>query len=123
MSELKLRPLINAATFCRSRLIASKIAEPSSFGLNCNPQLVELNGVDVRRRFGHQIYRGCCLCKGDHFAQGFFASEEHGDAVDAEGDTTVGRRAVRQRVEKKSEAPAQLFLAQTERAEETLLNI
>jgi len=47
--------------------------------------------------------------EGDYFAQGFFAGEEHGDAVDAERDAAVRRRAVRQRVEEEAEAAALLL--------------
>src|SRR6266704_5103813 len=67
--------------------------------LNSNPQLVELISVHGRRRIGHQILSGGGFREGDDFADGFFASEEHDHAVDAEGDAAVRRCAISQRIE------------------------
>src|SRR5712692_699930 len=91
--------------------------------LNSDSELVELILVHRRRRLGHEVLRGSRFREGNDFADRFFASEEHHHTVDAERDAAVRRRAVRQRVEEKTETPAQLFFRQSERFEQTLLNI
>src|SRR5580704_11543995 len=75
------------------------------------------------RRFGHEVDRGGGFREGNYFAQRLFAGEKHGDAVDAQGDAAVGRRAIGQRVQEKSEAAAELLFAKAERAEQALLNV
>src|SRR5215472_3490255 len=86
-------------------------------------EIVELRGVDFTGRIGHQILRGGSLGEGNDFADALLASKKHHDAVDAERDPAVRRRAVGQRVEKEAEAAAKLFFGQAERFEEPLLNI
>ncbi len=61
--------------------------------------------------------------EGDDFADGFFAGEEHDDAVEAERDAAVRRSAVGQRVEEEAEAAAELFFGEAERFEEALLHV
>ena len=53
----------------------------------------------------------------------FSPVEQHDDAVQAQRDAAMGRRAIRQRVEEESEAVAQLFFAKAERFEQSFLNI
>src|SRR5260370_15346254 len=95
---------------------------PLSLLLDRDPQLIELFFVDAGRRIGHQILGGGGLSEGDDLADGFFTGEEHDDAVDAERDAAVRRRAVSERVEEEAEAAAKLFLAQAEPPEDALLN-
>src|SRR5467141_3069700 len=66
-------------------------------------QLSQLLLVDRRRSVREQILRALRLGKGDHVADGFRAGHHGDDAVQAEGDASVRRRAVLQRVEQKSE--------------------
>src|SRR5215472_7008259 len=93
------------------------------FGLDREAQLVKLLRVHIARRVGHQVLRGGCFGEGHDFANGFFAGEQHGDAVHAQRDAAMRWRAIRQRVEKKAEAAAKLLLAQAERLEQPLLNV
>src|SRR2546421_7485797 len=79
--------------------------------LDGKAELVELCGIHFAWRIGHQILCGGGFREGDDFANGFFAGEEHYHAVDAKSDAAVRRCAVRQGVEEKTEAPAQLFFA------------
>src|SRR5260370_31095166 len=114
MSELKLRP--------------PKTQTRISFGclfllFDGDSELVQLIFINRRRRIGHQILGGGGCGEGDHFADRFFAGEEHDHAVDAEGDAAVRRSAIRQRVEEKAEPAAKLLFAKAERPEETLLNV
>src|SRR5581483_977075 len=86
-------------------------------------ELIELGRINLRGRVGHEVLGGGGFGKGDDFAQGFFAAEKHGDAVDAERDAAVRRRAVGERIEKETEAAAKLLFGQAERLKKPLLNI
>ena len=85
--------------------------------------MIELADRRLRWGFGHQVLGGGGFGEGDDFADRFFAGEEHDDAVDAERDAAVRRRAVGQRVEEEAEAAARLFFAEAERFEEALLDV
>ena len=73
------------------------------FGLDGEAKLVELSGVHFTGRIRHQILRRGGFGEGDDFANGFFAAEKHGDAIDAQRNAPMRRRAVGQRVEEKTE--------------------
>src|SRR5258705_4755476 len=68
-----------------------------------DPQLLQLPGIDRGRRVGEQADRPLALGKCDHVAQRGRAGEDHRQAVDAEGDAAVRRRAEAERLEKKAE--------------------
>src|SRR6267378_4127528 len=126
-SQATLSPPTPAARQLRPRRFCSlplpAICVSGSFFLDRDPELIKLFFVDAGRRIRHQVLRGGGLCEGDDFADRLFASEEHHDAVDAERNSPVRRRAISQRIEKKAEAAAQLFFGQAERFEEALLNV
>src|SRR5262249_44216106 len=112
MSELKLQPPTPENRFgCDFVPQRTKIMPLGSFfcWLDGDAELVELDGVDFGRRFGHQILGFGGFGEGDDFADGSFAGEEHDDAVDAEGDAAVRWRAISQCVKEKAEAAAQLL--------------
>src|SRR5713101_6153606 len=92
-------------------------------GLYCNAELIELIFVDGRWRISHEILSGGGFGEGDDLADGFFAGEEHHDAVDAQRDAAVRRCAVGQRIQEKTEAVAQLLFGEAQRFEQTLLNV
>src|SRR6266446_559471 len=67
----------------------------SEKGISCHYfKLLFLRSIHARRGFGHEVLGGGGFGEGDYFAQGFFAGEEHGYAVDAQGYSAVGRGAV-----------------------------
>src|SRR6266853_2541109 len=66
-------------------------------------QLAQLLLVDRRRSVGEQVLGALGFGKGDHVAEGFRAGHHGDDAIETEGDTSVRRRAVLQRLEQESE--------------------
>src|SRR5712691_11346984 len=66
-------------------------------------QLAQLLLVDRRRSVREQVLRALGFGKGDHVADGFRAGHHCDDAVQAEGDASVRRCAVLQRLEQESE--------------------
>src|SRR5260370_510927 len=114
MSELKLRP--------------PKTQTRISFGclfllFDGDSELVELVFVNIGWGLGHQILGGGGFRKGDDFADGPFAGEEHDYAVDTEGDAAVRRSAIGQGIEEEAETVPELLLGKTERSEKALLYI
>src|SRR5215472_12127821 len=88
--------------------------------LDRETEVIELRGVNFAGRVRHQILRRGRFGEGDDFANGFFACQEHDDAINAQRDAAMRRRAVGQRIEEKPEAAPQLLLAQAERFEKPL---
>src|SRR6267378_289757 len=86
-------------------------------------QLSQLLLVDRRRSVREQILRALRLGKGDHVADGFRAGHHGDDAVQAEGDASVRRRAVLQRVEQKSELLLGFLRPDRKRAEHFRLDL
>src|SRR5258706_11183386 len=70
---------------------------------NADMQLAQLLLVDRRRSMGEQVLRALRLGKGDHVADRLGAGHHGDDAIETEGDASVRRRAVLQRLEQESE--------------------
>src|SRR5258707_414871 len=66
-------------------------------------QLAQLLLFDRRRSMGEQVLRALRLGKGDHVADRLGAGHHGDDAIETEGDASVRRRAVLQRLEQESE--------------------
>src|SRR5258706_16255013 len=64
-------------------------------------QLAQLLLVDRRRSVCEQVLRALGFGKGDHVADRFRAGHHGDDAIEAEGDASMRRRSVLQRLEKK----------------------
>ena len=59
----------------------------------------------------------------NHFADGSFARQDHHQAVQAQRDSAVRRRAVFQRFQQEAEAPLGFFLGEPERGENLRLHV
>src|SRR5664279_4060530 len=59
-------------------------------------QLAQLLLVDRTGRVGEEVLRALRLREGDHVAQRLCVDEQHDEAVEADGDAAVRRRAVLQ---------------------------
>src|SRR6267378_675198 len=86
-------------------------------------QLAQLLLVDRRRSVREQVLRTLGLGKGDHVADGFRAGHHRDDAVQAEGDAAVRRRAVLERFQQEAEFLLRLFGADRKRAEHFRLDL
>ena len=86
-------------------------------------QLAQLLLVDRARRVGEQVLRALRLREGDHVAQRLGAGHQHHEAVEADGDAAVRRRAVLQRVEQEAELGARFLGVDLERAEHLALHV
>ncbi len=86
-------------------------------------QFGELLGVDDVGRGGHQLGRLLRLGERDHVAQRVGAGQEHGEAVQAERDAAVRRRAVAQRLEQEAEAALRLVVRDAEQVEHLGLHV
>src|SRR2546428_1890082 len=87
-----------------------------------NVQLAQLLLVHGRRRMREQALRALGFGKGDHVADGFGARHHGDDAIEAEGDAAVRRRAVLQRLEQKSELLLRFLGPDRKRAEHLRLH-
>ncbi|KAG1241167.1 hypothetical protein G6F68_016956 [Rhizopus microsporus] len=79
-------------------------------------QFFQLLLVHFRRCIGQQILRALRLREGDHVADRFGAGHHRDDAVQAEGDAAVRRRAVLQRIQQVAELLAGFLGADLQRA-------
>src|SRR3954453_8522626 len=70
---------------------------------DADAQFVELLGVDGRRCVGHRVRPRLRLREGDDLADVVLAGQHRDEAVDAEGEATVWRGAVPERVEEEPE--------------------
>src|ERR1700704_2132653 len=86
-----------AASWIHSALMRSILRRAQA-----DMQLAQLLLVDRRRSVREQVLRTLRLGKGDHVADRLGAGHHRDDAVQAEGDSSVRRRAVLQRLEQKS---------------------
>src|SRR5438552_8898707 len=68
-----------------------------------NVQLAQLHLVHRRRSMREQVLRALRLGESDHVADGFGARHHGDDAIEAEGDASVRRRAVLRSEEHTSE--------------------
>ena len=71
----------------------------------------------------HEVDGAGGLGEGDDLAQAGGAGQDHDDAVEAEGDAAVRRRAVLQGVEEEAETFVGLFVRHAERAEDLGLHV
>jgi len=77
-------------------------------------ELFKLLGRNFRRRIGKQTESAGRLRKRDDFPDGFFSSENHNYPVKAKGYSAVGRSAVVEGFEEKSEFFLCFFLSQAQ---------
>src|SRR5687768_459282 len=66
-------------------------------------ELGQLGVVGPARAAGHEVGALLRLGEGDDVAQAVGAAHQHAEAVEAEGDAAVGRRAVAEGVEQEAE--------------------
>src|SRR6266849_6880394 len=92
-------------------------------GFQADTKQVKLVGIHWGGRFRHQILGLGCLRERDDLADGFFSREQRDDAVQAERDAAVRRRAVRKRVQEEAEAGALLLRAEPQRLEHAGLQL
>src|ERR1700754_3663334 len=81
---------------------SSRVAQPDM-------QLAQLLLVDSARRVGQQVLRTLRFRERDHVALRFGAGHQHHEAVEADRDAAVRRRAVLQRVEQEAKLELRLF--------------
>src|SRR5256712_14012110 len=90
----------------------------SALGLaQANVQLTQLLLVHGRGRVREEVLCALRLGEGDDVADRLGAGHHRDDAVQAEGDAAVRRRAVLQRIEQEPEFLPRLFRADRKRAE------
>ena len=86
-------------------------------------EFAELLVADGGGRVDHEVDGLGGLGEGDDFAEAGGAGEDHDDAVEAEGDAAVWRRAVLERVEEEAEARLGFFVGHAEGAEDFRLHV
>src|SRR5258708_1423542 len=97
---------------------------PSALRLaQADVQLAQLLLVHRRRRVREQVLRALGFWKGDDVADRFGAGHHRDDAVEAERDAAVRRRAVLERVQQEAEFLLRLFGADRQRAEHLRLHL
>src|SRR5712691_7601905 len=107
---------------CAASLIQSAFM-PSALRLaQANMQLAQLLLVHGRRGMREQILRALRLWERDDVADGFGAGHHGDDAVQAEGDAPVRRRAVLKRFEQKAELLLRFLRPDRQRAEHLRLH-
>jgi len=79
--------------------------------------------VDRVRRAGHQAVGTLGLGEGDDVADRLGTAHQGDETVETEGEATVRRRAIFQRIEQEAELVLTLCLADVERGEHLLLNL
>jgi integrase len=84
--------------------VKSRMLCQLSYARHANVQLLQLLLAHRRRRFGHQVDRLRRLREGNYFAQVSRARQQHHDAIQAQRNAAMRRRAVLERVEEESEA-------------------
>ncbi len=85
-------------------------------------QLVELRRLDARC-VHQQVLTALRLRERDHVAQALGAGEQHRDAVEAEGEAAVRRRAGVERVQHEAEARLHVALRVAEQLEDLALHV
>ena len=56
-------------------------------------QIPQLPRIDLAGRMRHQIDAAIVFRESHHFADAFFAADQHDDSIEAERDPAMGRRA------------------------------
>ena len=91
--------------------------------LHRDPQLPQLPLAHRRRRIHHQIHRPRRLGERNHFPQTLRSGQNHHNAVEAQRDASMRRRAILQRFQKKSKTRPRFFFGHAQRAEDSALHI
>src|SRR5687768_2339475 len=89
--------------------------------INLDVKLFQLFCVDRRRCAGHEVCSGGRFGERHHFSDRRLARENGADAIDAERNAAVRRRAVFERVEKEAEPRARFLVFDPEAAEDAAL--
>src|SRR3954465_538380 len=97
--------------------------QSSSGSGQADTQVAQLTRFDGRGSAGHQVGCGGRLRERHDVADRFLASQQSDDAIEAEGDPAVWRRAVVERLEQEPEALPGLVLRQADRVEDLLLDL
>ena len=125
----------------RAEREAARLEQPSAAGASSAPagrragyavfaggreqaqaELAQLRVVDRRGRAGQRVRAARGLRERDDVADRVAAGEQRDDAVDAERDPAVRRRAVAQRLEQEAEAPLRLLGVHPEDLEDLALD-
>src|ERR1700719_1456002 len=88
-----------------------------------NSQLSQLCLRHRRGSLHHQIFCGSGFREGNYLAQTIRSRQNHHDAVEAERNTAMRRRAVFERIQEKAEARARLCFCHSERVKNSTLYI
>src|SRR5262249_42349182 len=91
--------------------------------LYLDPQLRQLRLADGCRRVHHQVDGLGGLGERDDLAQALGAGQEHGNAVQAQSDASMWRRAVLQRLQEEAEARPGFFFTHAQSVKDLLLNV
>src|SRR3712207_1899651 len=117
-----MRSVFGLVNVCSAaRLTAMTTPTPASAQLQ--PELAQLAVVDRRRRAGHRVRPAGRLRERDGVADRLAAEQDRDDAVDAERDAAVRRRAEAQRVEQEAEARLRFLGTHADQAEHLLLRV
>src|ERR1700723_531633 len=116
-STLSLRKVLDCVE------VISAIKAYSNLLLDRDPQLAQLLLAHRRGCVHHQIHRSRGFGEGNYFAQTFRTRQNHHDAIEAQRDSSVRRRAVFQCFQKESEARPRFFLRHAQCAEDSTLHI
>src|SRR5207244_7913222 len=86
-------------------------------------QIPQLTPIDFRWRLGHEVHATIVFREGHDIADGFGATDDHDEAVEAEGDSAVGRRAEAQRAQQMAELRLSILRTDPERFEHSFLQL
>src|SRR6266700_5464636 len=93
-----------------------------SASFNLDVKLPQLFWIDRRRRGRHQVGRRGRLRERNDLANRALVRQDGGDAIEAERDAAVRRRAVFERLEEEPEAEPGLLLADVQQREDAALH-
>src|SRR5215469_14884890 len=91
------------------------VRQPSRYHLD--RELPELAGIDLGRRATHRIEGLLRLGECHHVAERLGPANHHGDAIHTEGDPSMRRGTIGERVEQKVELAERLLTRDAEDAE------
>src|SRR2546423_12972412 len=99
------------------------VAAIEGLALHVYSQFLQLGVADRGGRVDHEVDGFGSFRKWDDFAQAVGTGKEHDDAVEAQGNTAVRRRAVLEGVEKEAEARLSFVVSHAQRAKNLLLHL
>ena len=67
------------------------------------PKFAQLPRIDIGGRLRHQVLAAIVFRERHHFADGFFAANQHHQSIETERDATVRRRAESERAKQMAE--------------------